>query len=192
MSIADLKRSTPARSRQAQMIALTIVPAAVVAAAQSSVALSVMRATMVLFVVPCAVIDIDRRIIPNRITGAGALVAIVLGLSLDPAHEPQRLLWAAIAGGFLLLAALASPAGMGMGDVKLLGMMGLFLGRPVAIALFVALLGSVLAAVWLARRRGIAAARKTTLAFGPFLAAGGILAALAGDPIVHAYLSLHP
>ncbi len=72
-----------------------------------------------LVLVPCALIDIERRIIPNRITGPAALVAIALGLALDRAGEPQRLLWAAIAGGFLLLAALVNSAGMGMGDVKL-------------------------------------------------------------------------
>jgi len=78
-----------------------------------------------------------------------------------------------------------------MGDVKLLAMMGLLLGRPVVIALFVALLGSILAAVVIARRVGVAQARKTALPFGPYLAVGGVLAALIGDPIVHLYLSLH-
>jgi leader peptidase (prepilin peptidase)/N-methyltransferase len=110
---------------------------------------------------------------------------------LDSAGEPGRLLWAALAGGFLLLAALARPSGMGMGDVKLVGMMGLLLGRPVVVALLLALLGSIAAGVVLARRRGVRVARKTGLPFGPYLAVGGIVAALVGDPIIHAYLNLH-
>lgn len=95
------------------------------------------------------------------------------------------------AGGFLLIASLARPAGIGMGDVKLTGMMGLFLGRSVAVALFAALIASVLTGVALATRRGVHAARKTALPFGLYLAGGGILAALVGDAIVRAYLHLH-
>jgi leader peptidase (prepilin peptidase) / N-methyltransferase len=141
-----------------------------------------------LALMPCALIDLERRIIPNRITGPGAIFAVVAGLVLDPGGEPARLLWAALAGGFLLLASLAHPAGMGMGDVKLTGMIGLFLGRPVIIALLVALVASVLTGVAIASRRGVRRARKTALPFGPYLALGGIVAAVAGDPILHAYL----
>jgi leader peptidase (prepilin peptidase) / N-methyltransferase len=75
--------------------------------------------------------------------------------------------------------------------VKLLGMMGLFLGRAVAIALFAALLASTLTGMAIASRRGVRAARKTTLPFGPYLALGGVVAALVGDHLIHAYLSLH-
>ncbi len=78
-----------------------------------------------------------------------------------------------------------------MGDVKLLAVMGLFLGRPVIVALLVALLGTVFAGVVLARRHGVRAARKTGLPFGPYLALGGLVAALVGDPIINSYLSLH-
>lgn len=178
----------------ARVVALGVVTVAVaagVAAMQSSVEASVLRGTMVLALVPCAVIDFERRIIPNRITGPGALLALVLGLALDSGGELTRVLSALIAGGFLLIAALARPGGMGMGDVKLIGMMGLFLGRSVAVALFAALIASVLTGVALATRRGVFAARKTALPFGPYLALGGIVAAVIGDQIVHAYLHLH-
>ena len=94
-----------------------------------------------LVLVPCAVIDIEHRVIPNRITGPAALMAVAIGLALDAGNEPRRLLWAAVAGGFLLVAALVNPAGMGMGDVKLLAVMGLFLGRSVVVALVFALIG---------------------------------------------------
>jgi leader peptidase (prepilin peptidase) / N-methyltransferase len=95
---------------------------------------------------------------------------------------------AAIAGGFLLIASLANPGGMGMGDVKLLGVMGLYLGRPVVVALVCALLASVATGLVIARRRGVRAARKTQLPLGPYLAFGGVVAALVGDQLIHAYL----
>jgi leader peptidase (prepilin peptidase)/N-methyltransferase len=187
---AGAKPTAADRLRSPAVIVGTVVLAGAVAAAQSSLANSVLRAALVFVLVPCALIDIERRVIPNRITGPAALIAIVLGLALDPAGEPKRLMWAAIAGGFLLVASLINPAGMGMGDVKLLGVMGLFLGRPVIVALFLALIGSVFAAAAIASRHGVRAARKTGLPFGPYLAMGGVLAAFLGDPILHAYLSL--
>jgi leader peptidase (prepilin peptidase)/N-methyltransferase len=191
MSTAQLTSRAASRLRSPVVVAATLGLAAAVAAAQGSLANAVLRGVLVLVLVPCALIDIERRIIPNRITGPGALVGIGLSLALDPAGEPQRLLWAAIAGGFLLVAALVNPAGMGMGDVKLLAVMGLFLGRPVVVALLLALLGSMLAGVAIASRRGVREARRTGLPFGPYLAVGGVLAALLGDPLLHAYLSLH-
>jgi leader peptidase (prepilin peptidase)/N-methyltransferase len=149
-----------------------------------------LRAVLVLVLVPCALIDLRHRIIPNRITGPAALLATVLGLGLAPGAEPGKLLWAALAGGFLLIAALVYPAGMGMGDAKLVFVMGLLLGGPVVVALIVALLANTAVGLALIGRRGIRGARRTTLAFAPFLALGGITAALLGSTIIHAYLSL--
>ena len=76
-----------------------------------------------------------------------------------------------------LLKQIAYPAGMGMGDVKLLAVMGLLLGAPVVVALLIALLGNVLTGAYLAVRHGVKAARKTALPFGPYLALGGLIAA---------------
>lgn len=156
-------------------------------AVQQSLASSVLRGVMIALLTVCAVIDLDQRIIPNLITGPGMLLALVLGLTLDLGGEPERLLAGLAAGGFLLAAALVRPAGMGMGDVKLLAMLGLFLGRNVAVALFAALILNSLTGVLLAFRVGIHAARKTELPFGPYLAFGGLLAALVGDGILRAY-----
>lgn len=151
----------------------------------SATAHAVLSAVLLLVVVPCAVIDVRRRIIPNRITGPAAVAAVILGLALDPAGEPARLAWAAGAGGFLLAAALANPAGMGMGDVKLVAVMGLLLGAPVVVALLVALLGSVATGVLLAPVRGVQGARKTGLPFGAYLAAGALVAIVLGNPLLH-------
>src|SRR5271165_3956111 len=98
----------------------------------SAIALSVV---LILLIVPAALIDLEHRIIPNAITALGAALALLIGLALDPAGEPERLIAGASAGGSLLLAAIAYPGGMGMGDVKLAGMMGLFLGAAVAPAI---------------------------------------------------------
>jgi leader peptidase (prepilin peptidase)/N-methyltransferase len=77
---------------------------------------------------------------------------------------------------------------MGMGDVKLAAVLGLFLGRSVAPALLAGVLaGTVLGAAIMARR-GVAAGRKTAVPFGPFLALGGVVGLLAGPAIVHWYL----
>lgn len=176
--------------RSPVVIGATVLAAAGVGLAQHSTVASVLRGLLVVVVVPCALIDVERRLIPNRITGPAALLGLAAGLALDAAGEPRRLLWAAIAGGFLLIASLVNPAGMGMGDVKLLGVLGLYLGPAVVLALLVALVASLAFGVVIAARRGVRAARKTTLPFGPYLALGGIVAALAGDRFVHALLHL--
>jgi leader peptidase (prepilin peptidase)/N-methyltransferase len=190
MSTLELTPAVSARLRSPAVIGATVLLAAAVAAVQGSVVAAVLRGVLVLVLVPCALIDLEQRIIPNRITGPAALAALVLGLALDAGTEPRRLLWAAIAGGFILITALAYPAGMGMGDVKLLGVMGLCLGRPVILALVVALLGNVLSGALIAGRKGVKEARKTALPFGPYLAVGGVVAAFVGDPLMHAYLGL--
>jgi leader peptidase (prepilin peptidase)/N-methyltransferase len=152
----------------------------------AGIALSV---ALILLVVPAALIDLEHRIIPNRITGLGALVALAIGLALDPAGEPERLIAAAAADGFLLIAALAYPGGMGMGDVKLAGMMGLFLGASVAPALLIALLGGVVLGAVVIARKGAHAGRKTAIPFGPFLALGALAAVFVGHPLVGVYVN---
>jgi leader peptidase (prepilin peptidase)/N-methyltransferase len=151
----------------------------------AAIALSV---TLVLLLVPAALIDLEHRIIPNRLTAAGALLALALGTALDPGGEPTRLIAGAAAGGFLLCAALAYPGGMGMGDVKLAGVMGLFLGSAVAPAILIALLAGVIVGAVIVARKGARAGRKTAVPFGPFLALGGLVAVFAGQPIVNWYL----
>lgn len=143
----------------------------------------------VLLLVPIALIDLEYRIIPNRITLLGAVLAVVIGTALDPGGEPERVLAGVAAGGFLLIAALAYPGGMGMGDVKLAAVMGLFLGRTVAVAVLVALIAGVLVGAFIIARKGAKAGRKTAIPFGPFLACGALTALFAGSTIVDWYTS---
>jgi leader peptidase (prepilin peptidase)/N-methyltransferase len=151
----------------------------------ASIALSV---ALVLIVVPAALIDLEHRIIPNRITALGAAVAVALGLALDPGGEATRLIAAASAGGFLLVAVLAYPSGMGMGDVKLAAVMGLFLGSAVAPALLIALLSGVLVGAVVIARKGVSEGRKTAVPFGPFLALGSLVAIFLGHQLVDIYV----
>jgi leader peptidase (prepilin peptidase)/N-methyltransferase len=151
----------------------------------SGIALSV---TLVLVLVPAALIDLEHRIIPNRLTALGAVLAVALGTALDPSGELARLAAGAAAGGFLFAAALAYPRGMGMGDVKLAGVMGLFLGSAVAPAMLIGMLVGVVVGIGVMARKGVAAGRKTKVPFGPFLAVGGIVAMFAGSQLVHLYV----
>ena len=148
----------------------------------------VLGLVMVAFLVPLALIDLDTRLLPNKLTAPAAVAAIVLGTLLDPSGEVQRLIAGAAAGGFFLLAALAYPKGMGMGDVKLAGVLGLFLGRAVGAALLIGLIAGVLVGVAIMSRKGVAAGRKTKVPFGPFLALGGVIALFVGEAIVDAYI----
>lgn len=131
--------------------------------------------------------DLERRIIPNKILIAGAAAAVAIAAVTDPGSLPERAIAAAAAGGLLLAAALAYPRGMGLGDVKLAATMGLFLGRDVGPALFVALLVGSLVGLALIARHG-AAARKRAIPFGPFLALGGVVGLLAGNELIEWYL----
>jgi leader peptidase (prepilin peptidase) / N-methyltransferase len=138
--------------------------------------------------VPIALIDLEHRIIPNKITLPAAVAAVAIGAALDRKGVPEQLIAGAGAGGFLLAFLLAYPRGMGMGDVKLAAVLGLFLGRSVAVAILAAVLtGTVVGALVMARV-GVEKGRKTAVPFGPFLAIGGVIGLLVGPAIVHWYL----
>jgi leader peptidase (prepilin peptidase)/N-methyltransferase len=142
---------------------------------------------LVLLVVPVALIDLEHRIIPNRLVAPGAVAAIVLVGIGGPGRLPAHLIAGAAAGGFLLAAALAYPRGMGMGDVKLAAVLGLFLGKSVAPAMLAALVAASLAGAVVIARAGARAGRKTAVPFGPFLAVGALVGLFAGPSIVHWY-----
>jgi len=148
------------------------------------VALGLVFVTML---VAITLTDLERRLIPNKILAVAAVLGVAIAIATDPAGLPERAAAAAGAGGLLFAAALAYPRGMGLGDVKLAAVMGLFLGRNVAPAILVALLAGSLAGLAVIARHG-AAGRKRAIPFGPFLALGGVVGLLAGDQLVDWYL----
>jgi leader peptidase (prepilin peptidase) / N-methyltransferase len=143
---------------------------------------------LVLLMVPVALIDLDTQIIPNSLMLIGAAVAPALVLLTAPDDTVEHLIAAVAGGGFFLLAVLAYPRGMGVGDIKLAGVLGLFLGRAVGPAIFIALVTGTVVGAAIMARKGVKAGRKTKVPFGPFLALGGVVALFAGDAMVDWYL----
>lgn len=139
--------------------------------------------------VAISAIDIEHRIIPNRIVIPSAAIVLVAQTALQT--SPEWALAALGASGFLFVAALAYPKGMGMGDVKLALLLGAMLGRPVAVGLMIGFLAALVPAAVLTLRHG-SKARKIAIPFAPFLAFGAIVALFAGDPILDWYLELLP
>jgi leader peptidase (prepilin peptidase)/N-methyltransferase len=148
----------------------------------------VLGLVLVAFLVPIALIDLDHRIIPNRLTGPAAVLAIALGTALDPGGELERLIAGVAAGAVLLAPSLLHPSGMGMGDAKLVAVLGLYLGRGVGPAFLVAFTVGTAVGLVIMLRKGLTAGRKTAVPFGPFLALGGLVGVLAGDALAQAYL----
>ena len=147
----------------------------------------VLGLVLVTFLVPIAVIDLDVRRIRNALTAPAAVLAIVLGALLAPHDLPEQLAAGAAALIFFMLPALLSKKGMGMGDVKLAAVLGLYLGRAVAPAIFIALILGVVVGVAVMTSTGVTAGRRVKIPFGPFLAAGALIAFFVGDSIVDSY-----
>jgi leader peptidase (prepilin peptidase) / N-methyltransferase len=143
-----------------------------------------------------ALIDARWRIIPNRViypATAVALVAVIVGhLAGAGVDVADGLIGLAAYAGPLFLVALVVPHGMGMGDVKLVALIGLVLGSLglsyVAVAAGVGVVAGGLGAV--AALAILRMGRKQQIPFGPFLAGGAVVAALAGPEISRFYLSL--
>ena len=143
------------------------------------------------------VIDLDHKLLPNRIVypafvaGWGGLVAAAIAEG-----STDRLLdaavGAAIFGGTFFLIALIAPRGMGFGDVKLGFVLGSFLGYVrlglVPLGMFLAFLTGALTGIAIMLASG--GDRKMQIPFGPFLALGTVLAIFAGGPLLDAYLGL--
>jgi leader peptidase (prepilin peptidase) / N-methyltransferase len=136
--------------------------------------------------VAISAIDLEHRIIPNRIVLPATVAVLVANTLRDP--SPKWALAALGASGFLFTAALIYPAGMGMGDVKLALLMGAALGATVPVALMTGMLAAMVPSIVLFARFG-SKARKMGIPFGPFLAIGSIVALFWGHAILDAYLS---
>ncbi len=133
-------------------------------------------------------IDMEHYIIPNVIVLPAAAVGLVTMIAIDPGRWLELILAGVISAAFFFLVAIIKPGGMGMGDVKLAGMMGFYLGKSVLVALFLGFLLGALAglALVITGRKG----RKSRVPFGPFLAVGGIVALFAGQYLLDLYLGL--
>ena len=137
--------------------------------------------------VTLSVIDARLRTVPDRIVLPAAAVTLVAHTLIDP--SPEWALAAVGASGFLFLAALAYPKGLGLGDVKLAVLLGAMLGATVTVGLMVGLLAALVPAVVLIARHG-RAARKMGLPLVPFLSFGGVVALFLGEWLLDAYLGL--
>jgi leader peptidase (prepilin peptidase) / N-methyltransferase len=132
-------------------------------------------------------IDLEHRIVPNRILLPMAVYGVAASAVVRGAMLPELLIAGGAAFAFLLLAALIHPGGMGMGDVKLAGVIGLYLGASIAPALLVAFLSGSVVGIAIMLRRG-AKGRKQAVPFAPFLALGAVVALFAGHQLVHLYV----
>ncbi len=132
--------------------------------------------------------DLEHRLLPNAIVGPAALVGFALSVLASPERWWLYLISAgAVAGGLLLLATLY-PGGMGMGDVKMGGMLGAFLGPYAALAVFLgALCGALTGGLLMATGK---MGRRSALPFGVFMAMGGLASLFFGPEIWRFYLDL--
>jgi leader peptidase (prepilin peptidase)/N-methyltransferase len=138
-------------------------------------------AFFVVVLVVLSAIDLEQRIIPNRIVLPATAVVLAARIGLSPGRTVEWVGAALAAAAFLLLVHLFSPEGMGMGDVKLALLLGAGLGRFTAVGMLVGMVAAAVVAIGLLVREG-RAARKKAIPYGPFLAFGAIVALLLGRP----------
>lgn len=135
-----------------------------------------------------AFIDWDHMIIPNRIVLPGAAIGLAASVAIHPQRWWVYLAASAGAAAFMFALVMLWPGGMGPGDVKMALFMGAVLGSKVIVGLFAAFfLGSVVGVFMMVVLKR---SRKTKIPFGPYLAAGSVIALFVGEQIVRAYMSL--
>jgi leader peptidase (prepilin peptidase)/N-methyltransferase len=143
-------------------------------------AATTLDASLVLLLGVVTVSDLRTRLVPDAALAAALALAITV-CALDGRGElPERLLAGAGAGAFLLVAAMIRPEGMGLGDVKLAGVIGIYLGPAVVQALTISFATGSIAGLALLARHGWEA-RRRTIPFAPFLALGALVAMAAGS-----------
>ncbi len=148
----------------------------------------VLELPFVAALIALAAIDFDHKLLPNKIVYPLAVYGVIATLLVDRDDLVENLIAGAGAFAFLLAAVIAYPRGMGMGDVKLAGAMGLYLGLSIIPALLTAFLSGSVVGIYILAREG-AAGRKKAVPFGVFLALGGIVGVLAGPELIDVYES---
>jgi leader peptidase (prepilin peptidase)/N-methyltransferase len=148
----------------------------------------VLELPFVAALIALAAIDFDHKLLPNKIVYPLAAYGVIATLLVDRDDLVENLIAGAGAFAFLLAAVIAYPRGMGMGDVKLGGAMGLYLGLSIVPALLAAFLSGSIVGIAIIAREG-AEGRKKAVPFGVFLALGGIVGVLAGPELIDVYES---
>ena len=148
-----------------------------------------LSATFLLTLGLATAFDVKYRIIPNLLLLISCIFILALLLLEDPNALPSRIIFALLSAGLLFIAAVIYPTGMGMGDVKMVGVMGLFLGSNVIVAMIIALIIGVIWGAVIVVAQGLAKGRKAGIPFGVCLALGGIVAWLWGDSLSGFYMS---
>jgi leader peptidase (prepilin peptidase) / N-methyltransferase len=138
-------------------------------------AAALLDASLVLMLGVVTISDLRMRLVPDGPLLLGVALALGVCSLTDPAEMPERLAAGAGAAGFLLAAALVRPDGMGLGDVKLAGVLGIYLSSAVIEAMIVAFATGSVAGLVLIARHGWEA-RGRTIPFAPFLALGALVA----------------
>lgn len=179
------KAAIPARYPIVELVTALLVAGSVLRFGFTAEAVVVVFFCVVL--VAISAIDIEHRIVPNRIVIPAAAIVLVAQTALHPSLE--WLLGALGASTFLFVAALVYPKGMGMGDVKLALLLGAMLGRDVTVGLMIGFLAALVPAAVLALRHG-SKARKIAIPFAPFLAFGAVVALFAGESVLDWYLGI--
>jgi leader peptidase (prepilin peptidase)/N-methyltransferase len=120
-------------------------------------------------------IDLKRRMLPNRIVVPSTVLVLTARIALEPGRTKEWVLAGLASFAFFCVIALVFPGGLGMGDVKLAALLGVGLGVAVVPGLALGMTAAALYSIDLLARNG-AKARKRTIAYGPFLAFGAIVA----------------
>jgi leader peptidase (prepilin peptidase)/N-methyltransferase len=138
-------------------------------------AAALLDASLVVLLGLVTISDLRTRLVPDCPLAVSLLLALALISLTDPGELPERLAAGAGAAGFLLAATLIRPDGMGLGDAKLAGVIGVYLGAAVIEAMLAAFAAGSVAGLVLVARYGWAA-RSRTIPFAPFLALGSLVA----------------
>jgi leader peptidase (prepilin peptidase)/N-methyltransferase len=142
-----------------------------------------------LLIVSC--IDLEHKIVPDVITLPGILVGILASLCLTQVGIANALIGTCLGGSLFFLIAVLSHGGMGGGDIKLVAMIGAFLGwQAVLVTIFLGAFCGAMAGIglMLLKKKG----RKDPLPFGPFLATGALIAMIWGQDLLLWYAHLSP
>ncbi len=135
---------------------------------------------MLCVMLPAALVDLDTRRIPNQLTVPGLVAMLAATAIFEPLIATERLLFALLGFSLFLGAALLRPGALGLGDVKLVAVIGAALGTAAAPAILLALLGGSFAGLVITARRGWSVARSATLPLAPFLAVSSLIVLLLG------------